>query len=118
VNRWYLDENDIDIYLKCADDVRWHYNKKELVRILNDLEAKLAEKEKENNHLHIAINKMSIDLSKSLKNSQDKISFALEQLNQAKGKIKHNVLFLDCDDYVNVMGELDNQIKQLKEYQK
>ena len=42
MNRWFLDENDIDIYLKCADDVRWHYNKKELVRILNDFESEIA----------------------------------------------------------------------------
>ena len=41
MNRWFLDENDIDIYLKCADDVRWYYNKKELVRILNDLESEI-----------------------------------------------------------------------------
>ena len=46
MNRWFLDENGTDIYLKCTDDVRWHYNKKELVRILNDLETKLAESEK------------------------------------------------------------------------
>ena len=41
MNRWFLDENNTDIYLKCADDVRWHYNKNELVRILNDLESEI-----------------------------------------------------------------------------
>jgi histidinol dehydrogenase len=44
--KWYLDENDRDIYLKDDKDVRWDYNTKELVRILNDLETKLAEKDR------------------------------------------------------------------------
>lgn len=58
MNRWYLDENDIDIYLKCTDDVRWHYNKKELVRILNDLETKLADSEENNKLLEMQLQDM------------------------------------------------------------
>ena len=45
MSRWYLDENDRDIYLKDDKGTRWNYNTKELVRILNDLEAKLEESE-------------------------------------------------------------------------
>jgi multidrug resistance efflux pump len=77
------------------------------------LKQQLAEKEKEYKE---SVEKILSSRDKLvLEYNQDKISFAVEQLNQAKGKIKHNVLFLDCDDYVNVMEELDNQIKQLKE---
>lgn len=47
MSKWYLDENDRDIYLKDDKDVRWDYNTKELVRILNDLETKLGDMEQE-----------------------------------------------------------------------
>ena len=47
MNRWYLDENDKDIYFKDEKDIRWGYNQKELVRILNDLETKLVEQPKQ-----------------------------------------------------------------------
>ena len=45
---------------------------------------------------------------------QDKISFAIEQLEKVKGKIQHNILFVDGDDYLNVIEEIDNQINELK----
>ena len=46
---------------------------------------------------------------------QYKISFAIEQLEKVKGKIQHNILFMDGDDYLNVIEEIDNQINELKE---
>lgn len=45
---------------------------------------------------------------------QYKISFAVEQLEKVKGKIQHNILFVDGDDYLNVIEEIDNQINELK----
>ena len=45
---------------------------------------------------------------------QYKISFAIEQLENVKGKIQHNILFVDGDDYLNVIEEIDNQINELK----
>ena len=45
---------------------------------------------------------------------QYKISFAIEQLEKVKGKIQHNILFVDGDDYLNVIEEIDNQINELK----
>ena len=53
--------------------------------------------------------------SVAIKHNQDKISFAVEQLEKVKGKIQHNILFVNCDDYVNVIEEIDNQIKAIKE---
>ena len=44
---------------------------------------------------------------------QYKISFAIEQLEKVKGKIQHNILFMDGDDYLNVIEEIDNQINEL-----
>ena len=44
---------------------------------------------------------------------QYKISFAIEQLEKLKGKIQHNILFVDGDDYLNVIEEIDNQINEL-----
>ena len=45
---------------------------------------------------------------------QYKISFAIDQLEKVKGKIQHNILFVDGDDYLNVIEEIDNQINELK----
>ena len=92
-----------------------------------ELERQLAEKEKELKRI-----KKNWELSKgqqrrlydSLKSrckntleqiDQDKISFAVEQLEKAKGKIQHNIVFVSCDDYLDVIEEINNQIKQLKE---
>ena len=194
MNRWFLDENDIDIYLKCTDDVRWHYNTKELVRILNDIESKLAESEKESNarynawqeeiresdrlrvilaeknkeleryaelfgmkdkdfyvvekleyekmkqgakdivdelkqqlaekekDLIIKCRTIGVLVEKNEKNNQDKISFAVEQLEKVKEKIndcpitdydtnKHFVKMYQRD----AIRQLDNQIKAIKE---
>lgn len=55
---------------------------------------------------------------KCKKINQDKILFCIEQLNQTKGKIQHNILFVNCDDYVNVIEQIDNQIEELKKEMK
>lgn len=61
-----------------------------------DLVFKLAEKEKENNELHTTINKISRDYSDALINhNQNKISFAVEQLEKVKETINksgHKIL--------------------------
>lgn len=44
------------------------------------------------------------------KQHQDKISFTIEQLENLKRKIQHNILFVKGDDYLNVVEEIDNQI--------
>ena len=49
------------------------------------------------------------------KHNQDKISFAVEQLEKVKGRVQHNILFESGEDYLNTIEEIDNQLKQLKE---
>lgn len=56
MSRWYLDENDKDIYFRDDKGIRWDYNIKEIVRILNGQEERLAKSvvfpklEKDNAH--------------------------------------------------------------------
>ena len=90
---------------------------------IDKLKQQLAEKDKTINELV----ERSMENFKQMKewkwqatigNNQDKISFAVEQLNQAKDKIQHNILFIDCNDYVSVIEEIDNQIEELKKEMK
>ena len=46
---------------------------------------------------------------------KDKISFAVKQLINTKGRMQHCILFNSSEDYLNVIQQIDNQIKQLKE---
>ena len=94
MSKWYLDENDSDIYLRDDNGIRWNYSPKELVRILNDLETKLAESEKENRELHTAIN-LSIPNQIAMKDEIEKlhtcrdkrISELLEEHKQLKQQL-------------------------------
>ena len=80
-----------------------------------ELKQQLAESEKENNELHIAINKMSIDLTNLLKGNQDKISFAVAELEKVKVLI-HNAVNIDSPEYdlVGLYDAVSNQIKAIK----
>lgn len=115
------------------------YDKNSLMKLcyeeIADLEAKLAEKEKE---LGICRNQAIVDMQykeflelklatiENVKNrvncnvadNQDKISFAVEQLSQFKNELVNNVspVNLSYTEYVQeVFNKLNNQIKQLKE---
>ena len=86
--------NKITELQKQLEDAEEHIDSLELqlreqYQIVDEKDEQLAEKEK------------------------DKISFAVEQLEKVKCKIQHNILFADCEDYLNVIEEIDDQIKQL-----
>lgn len=72
-------------------------------RVKADLEAKLAEKDKEITQ-RLVIQERDYN--------QDKISFAVEQLEKVKEYIKTNLMSFQK---VPIIQEIDNQIKQLKE---
>ena len=97
------------------------YHKEELEKDqkIADLEAKLAEKEKERHEEWKTGKEWKWEWQKVNQKleqaNQDKISFAVEKLEKVKGRIQHNIVFVDCDDYLDVIEEIDNQIKQLKE---
>ena len=89
-------------------------------RKIADLEAKLAEKEKEiesYKHFKITIGTMEnnqVDISSTTYTDQDKISFAVEQLEKARQLIDE--LLDNCGDKQYKVWEVfDSQIKQLKE---
>lgn len=42
MSRWYLDENDKDVYFRDDKGIRWNYNIKEIVSILNGQEEQLS----------------------------------------------------------------------------
>lgn len=70
-----------------------------------DLQSQLAEKEKENELMAKTL-KMTKFVEKEV--NQDKISFAIEQLEKVKGSVQ-------AFDGIELIGFIDNQIKQLKE---
>ena len=105
--------------LHLAIDELYEYQQKD--QRIADLEAKLAEKDKEIAYLTKQVKRFNNEAQKYFEDAycndfhnQDKISFAVEQLEKVKGKIQHNILFVDGDDYLNVIEEIDKQIKELK----
>ena len=99
------------------------YHKEELEKDqkIADLEAKLAEKDKllREKIGSLKINdfiKLCLDCGFMVdakdKDNQDKISFAVEQLEKAKEYIKTNLMSFQK---VPIIQEINNQIKQLKE---
>ena len=87
---------------------------------ITGLENKLAEKEKESlkyfNEYRVWKRKCDFlenDQIKILEHNQDKISFAVEQLEKVKQNILSNITF--GIESVAIMNSIDNQIKQLKE---
>ena len=104
----------------------------EVIRTLNqqayqiaDLEAKLAESEEKINmleeHKFYADNIVNAYADKCKKHNQDKISFAVEQLEKVLD-ITENILddaikncSLNESYYDTLLDKIDNQIKQLKE---
>ena len=47
MSRWYLDENDKDVYLRDDKGIRWDYNQKEIVKILLGQDQRIAELEEQ-----------------------------------------------------------------------
>lgn len=82
---------------------------------ISDLEAKLAEKEKEIEELKCKIVDFceNIDVRNKIYN-QDKISFAVEQLEKVK-ELLYPELRFDYSLYLRVIHEIDNKIKQIGE---
>ena len=84
-----------------------------------DLEAKIAEKEKEIAYLTKQVKKFNNEAQKYFEDAycndfhnQDKISFAVEQLTQAKDYVKQYVN--NFDDMNDCLCAIDKQIKSLK----
>ena len=115
----FIEENNIDVCFAI--------NKNELIDCLqehqiaklkiSDLEAKLAEKEQEILISQLQAPKeqiLSILGSQCIQYNpdQDKISFAVEQLEKVKEYIKTNLMSFQK---VPIIQEINNQIKQLKE---
>ena len=63
---------------------------------------------------NLTLEKQSDWFKENCVKDQDKILFAIAELEKVKGKIQHNILFVDGDDYLNVIEEIDNQINELK----
>ena len=115
----------------CAKCYQETFGETDKDRKIADLEAKLAEKEKE---ISEVLAKQSITcLNTNEKAYQDKISFAVEQLEKVKNKIESKVesIYKILDDlnikivgestsrelnaYEEIAKDIDSQIKQLKE---
>lgn len=88
--------------------------------VIEKLEAKLAEKEKELTYMTKQAKKFNNEAQKYFEDAccndndnQDKISFCIEQLEKVKNNILSNITF--GIESVGIMNSIDNQIKQLKE---
>ena len=101
--------NGMKFCAKCYQEI---FGETDKDRKITDLEAKLAEKEKE---ISDVLAKQSITCLNTIEKAyQDKISFALEQLEKARKLIDE--LLDNCGDKRYKVWEVfDNQIRQLKE---
>lgn len=104
------------MWLKLAQDFR--DENEQLQTKINDLQSQLAEKEKEIEEYkrictisHLEDLKIENMLLKS--KDQDKISFAVEQLEKVKENI-HYLLSFDYNLVCRVNEQIDSQIKELK----
>ena len=107
----YKDCNDGQDCFEAADEIV-----PKLYKEIEDLEAKLAEKEKTvNNYGKFA----GLTLREFYEQqNQDKISFAVEQLSKTKNFVNGQEIFskFKCESKVcrDILQAIDNQIKQLK----
>ena len=86
-----------------AKDYQWHLEKE-----IAELKQQLAEKDEA--HMKAMENALNDFLTLRQELNQDKISFAVEQLEKVKEFLKTNWMDgIDIDEFI------DNQIKQLKE---
>ena len=114
-------EEHIGICTKCYGSMFKVSNEfvKGLMDKIADLEAKLADKEKEIEEYADSLSKVLIEEANlSYKHNQDKISFCIEQLNLFKSELVNKVspVNLSYTEYVQeVFKKINNQIKQLKE---
>ena len=101
--------NGMKFCAKCYQEI---FGETDKDRKITDIEAKLAEKEKE---ISDVLAKQSITCLNTIEKAyQDKISFALEQLEKARKLIDE--LLDNCGDKRYKVWEVfDNQIRQLKE---
>jgi hypothetical protein len=102
--KWYLDENDRDIYLKDDKDIRWDYNTKELVRILNDLETKLAEKDRAIENWQTMYERVM----KTCRNDKEEIERLREQI-----ALTEKALELACE---KLYSEMENPMSEIYYY--
>lgn len=92
-------------------------------KLYKDLKAKLAEKEKEIEslkHVKVTIGTMEtnqVDISSTTYIDQDKISFAVEQLEKAKSfciSAEDNGWCVTHKNWLEIVEYIDNQIKAIK----
>ena len=99
-----------------------HNNMEKLNRVIADLEAKLAEKDEEIAYLTKQVKKFNNEAQKYFEDAycndfhnQDKISFAVEQLeNFLKTIHSHEKIYLSLNDFKIINEIFEQQIKQLK----
>ena len=99
----------------CAKCYQETFGETDKDRKIADLEAKLAEKEKE---ISEVLAKQSITCLNTIEKAyQDKISFAVQQLEKAKSfciSAEDNGWCVTHKNWLEIVEYIDNQIKQLK----
>ena len=132
------DKSDLAITIMNLEPSSSNNRIAEYIKENNQLKQQLSEKDKENLTLfsmlyetlekqgcenitssieqmtNLTLEKQSDWFKENCVKDQDKILFAIAELEKVKGKIQHNILFVDGDDYLNVIEEIDNQINELK----
>ena len=123
--------NGMKFCAKCYQEI---FGETDKDRKITDLEAKLAEKEKEiesYKHFKITIGTMEnnqVDISSTTYTDQDKISFAVEQLEQLKKLCQEKFNWWENSEwegdiydksdvsnaYFDIEANIDNQIKAIK----
>ena len=113
-NKLIIQENGECIL--CGDCYCINNDVRKIVEENNKLKQRLAEKEEQ--HKQAMQNALNDFLTLRQELNQDKISFAVEQLNQFKSELVNKVspVNLSYTEYVQeVFKKIDNQIKMLKE---
>lgn len=115
MSRWYLDENDKDIYFRDDKGIRWDYNLKEIVSILNGQEEKLKNviisKFKINEDVYIIWHGMIIDVEiKAIGKDEYYVDTCHFDLAEGWGGI-----FVDKDEVFKTKEEAESKLKEFKD---
>lgn len=123
VHRIYFCKDGVilDTQIKEGEDVTDTLNR--CFKKISDLEAKLAESEKENMELASKVDLLESEkenLFRTLEEAndeyQDKISFTVEKLVDVQKYISDNAVFVEEECFGREINDfIDNQIEQLKE---